>query len=267
MALQERQIRASADQSQDQEGRHGEGDRRPRQGQDRPRAATSIARTARCWWKACSMVKRHTRPNPSKQIKGGIAERESSIAISNVMILTSGGVATRVGYRDGEGTGAVASGACAIARKGGEILGSKKGVASNMSRQMAERTTHITKNVIPALTKEFGYKNVMAVPKIEKIVAQYRHGRGDAERQADGRRGERADADRRPEAGDHQGQEIDRGVQAARRHADRLHGDAARRPHVRVSRPPGERRAAARARLSRRVDRNRSTAAATTRWA
>ena len=46
-----------------------------------------------------SMVKRHTRPNPQKQIKGGIAERESSIAISNVMVMTSGGVATRVGYR------------------------------------------------------------------------------------------------------------------------------------------------------------------------
>ena len=51
------------------------------------------------------MVKRHTRPNPQKQIKGGIAERESTIAISNVMVMTSGGVATRVGYRV-EGTGA-----------------------------------------------------------------------------------------------------------------------------------------------------------------
>ncbi len=28
---------------------------------------------------------------------------------------------------------------------------------------------HFNKNVIPALTKEFGYKNVMAVPKLEKI--------------------------------------------------------------------------------------------------
>ena len=46
-----------------------------------------------------SLVKRHTRPNPQKQIKGGIAERESDIAISNVMVLTSGGVATRVGFR------------------------------------------------------------------------------------------------------------------------------------------------------------------------
>ena len=34
-----------------------------------------------------AMIKRHTRPNPAKQIKGGIAERESAIAVSNVMIV------------------------------------------------------------------------------------------------------------------------------------------------------------------------------------
>jgi large subunit ribosomal protein L24 len=67
-----------------------------------------------------SMVKRHTRPNPSKQIKGGIAERESAISISNVMILTSGGVATRIGYRM-EGTGATKR-HVRVAKKGGEIL-------------------------------------------------------------------------------------------------------------------------------------------------
>jgi large subunit ribosomal protein L24 len=69
------------------------------------------------------MAKRHTRPNPQKQIKGGIAERESAIAISNVMIVTSGGVATRVGYRvetAGTGTRRVR-----IAKKGGEILDKK----------------------------------------------------------------------------------------------------------------------------------------------
>ena len=36
------------------------------------------------------MVKRHTRPNPSRQIKGGIAERESRIAVSNLMIVCPG---------------------------------------------------------------------------------------------------------------------------------------------------------------------------------
>ena len=36
------------------------------------------------------MIKRHTRPNPAKQIKGGIAERESAIQVSNVMIVCPG---------------------------------------------------------------------------------------------------------------------------------------------------------------------------------
>ena len=69
------------------------------------------------------MVKRHTRPNPSRQIKGGIAERESPIAISNVMMVTSGGIATRVGYRM-ESTG-TATRRVRIAKKSGEILDKK----------------------------------------------------------------------------------------------------------------------------------------------
>jgi len=36
------------------------------------------------------MIKRHTRPNPAKQIKGGIAERESPIPASNVLIVCPG---------------------------------------------------------------------------------------------------------------------------------------------------------------------------------
>jgi large subunit ribosomal protein L24 len=70
-----------------------------------------------------AMAKRHTRPNPSKQIKGGIAERESAISVSNVMILTSGGVPSRVGYRV-EGTGASAR-RVRVAKKSGEPLDKK----------------------------------------------------------------------------------------------------------------------------------------------
>jgi large subunit ribosomal protein L24 len=33
------------------------------------------------------VVKKHVRPNPQKQIKGGIAEQESPIAVSNVMLV------------------------------------------------------------------------------------------------------------------------------------------------------------------------------------
>jgi large subunit ribosomal protein L24 len=80
-------------------------------------------RTGKLLIEGVSMVKRHTRPNPSKQIKGGIAERESPIAVSNVMIVTSGGQATRIGYKM-EQTGAVLR-RVRIAKKGGEILDKK----------------------------------------------------------------------------------------------------------------------------------------------
>jgi large subunit ribosomal protein L24 len=35
-----------------------------------------------------NFMKRHTRPNPQKNIKGGIAEREAPIHVSNVMIVS-----------------------------------------------------------------------------------------------------------------------------------------------------------------------------------
>jgi large subunit ribosomal protein L24 len=66
-----------------------------------------------------SMIKRHTRPNPAKQIKGGIAEKESAIHISNVMVLTSGGVPTRVSYKVEGGR------RTRVARKTGEALDKK----------------------------------------------------------------------------------------------------------------------------------------------
>jgi large subunit ribosomal protein L24 len=34
-----------------------------------------------------NMIKRHTRPNPQRNIKGGIVEREASIHLSNVMVV------------------------------------------------------------------------------------------------------------------------------------------------------------------------------------
>jgi len=41
-------------------------------------------------------IKEHVRPNPQRQIKGGIAERESMLHISNVMIVTAEGRPTRI---------------------------------------------------------------------------------------------------------------------------------------------------------------------------
>ncbi len=80
-------------------------------------------RTGKVLIEGVSMVKRHTRPNPSKQIKGGIAEHEMPISISNVMMVTSGGETTRIGYRMDQ-TGSVLR-RVRVAKKGGEILDKK----------------------------------------------------------------------------------------------------------------------------------------------
>ena len=47
-----------------------------------------------------NLIKRHTRPNPQKNIKGGIVEREASIHVSNVMLIDpDSSQPTRVGFR------------------------------------------------------------------------------------------------------------------------------------------------------------------------
>ena len=45
------------------------------------------------------MIKKHVKPNPQRNIKGGIAEQESSIHISNVMLVDGEGNKTRVGTK------------------------------------------------------------------------------------------------------------------------------------------------------------------------
>src|SRR5579872_2781453 len=47
-----------------------------------------------------AIMKRHTRPNPQKNIKGGIVEKEAAINISNVMVVcASCGKHTRIGHK------------------------------------------------------------------------------------------------------------------------------------------------------------------------
>lgn len=67
------------------------------------------------------MVKKNVRPNPQRNIKGGIAEQENPIAISNVMLVCGGcNEPVRVGYKF-EGDRKVR-----VCRKCGHTLESKK---------------------------------------------------------------------------------------------------------------------------------------------
>jgi large subunit ribosomal protein L24 len=62
-------------------------------------------RTGRVLVEGVQMVKRHTRPIPARQIKGGIAERESPIAVSNLMLVCPTCGPARVGHRVESGGG------------------------------------------------------------------------------------------------------------------------------------------------------------------
>ena len=65
-----------------------------------------------------NMIKRHTRPNPGKNIAGGISEKEATIHISNVMLVDPDrNVGTRIGRRrDAEGKPE------RVAKKSGAVL-------------------------------------------------------------------------------------------------------------------------------------------------
>ena len=47
-----------------------------------------------------NMIKRHTRPNPNKQIRGGILEKEGPIHVSNVALVCGDCGPTRIQHRE-----------------------------------------------------------------------------------------------------------------------------------------------------------------------
>ncbi len=74
--------------------------------------------TGRVLVEGVNKVKKHTRPNPQKQVQGGVLETEAPIDASNVMLLCpESGKPTRVGRKrlqDGKGA--------RVAKKSGAVL-------------------------------------------------------------------------------------------------------------------------------------------------
>jgi large subunit ribosomal protein L24 len=65
-----------------------------------------------------NMVKRHTRPNPGRQIRGGILEKEGPIHISNVALICDECGPTRIQHRKkAEGKKVVSVRVCAKCEK------------------------------------------------------------------------------------------------------------------------------------------------------
>ncbi len=88
------------------------------------------------------------------------------------------------------------------------------------------------KEVVPAMFKEFGYKSIMAVPKLRKVVLNMGVGGGHLQHQSPRQERGRTDAHCGAESGDHEGKEVHCRVQASGRHAHRLHRDLAARKDV-----------------------------------
>ena len=61
---------------------------------------TVLPKENRATVQGVNMVKRHTRPNPQRNIKGGIVEKEGSLHASNVQIVCPEcGAPTRIGHQ------------------------------------------------------------------------------------------------------------------------------------------------------------------------
>ena len=116
---------------------------------------------------------------------------------------------------------------------------------------MARLKEHYRKNVLPALQAKFGYKNVMQVPRITKITLNM----GVGEAMADKKVIDNAANDMMLISGQKPQitarAQVDRQFQGARELAGGLQGHAARRAHVRISRPPHQCRDSAHPRFPR----------------
>ena len=98
---------------------------------------------------------------------------------------------------------------------------------------------HYREKVVPALVQQFGYKNQLAVPRLEKIVISMGLGKAVTA----GEKGKMETAEKElgiiagQQPGPLQGEEERRQLQGPRGPGDRPEGHAPRRPDVRVPRP------------------------------
>jgi large subunit ribosomal protein L24 len=66
----------------------------------RGRVLRVLPRKGRLIVEGVNFIKRHTRPNPQKNVKGGIVQREAAFSVSNVQIVCPECAApTRIGSR------------------------------------------------------------------------------------------------------------------------------------------------------------------------
>ena len=226
-------------------------------------------------------VKRHVKKGPSQSNpEGGIIEKNGSVAISNVMVIGQGDKPLRKekssassALRRRRAAEKKAMPAKYAARDQERTTPHRPARAGAGRRQEQHRMAHVCRNGSrrrsrPALMKEFGFKNPMQVPRLEKIVVNMGLGEAIDEQQDPRRRvgAARARSPARSRSSPRRKKSI-ANFKLREGQCHRRDGHPARRADVRVPRPAGHDRAAPRARLQGRLAARPSTGAATTRWA
>ena len=181
------------------------------------------------------MIKRHTKPNPQRNIKGGIVEREASLHASQ----RAAGL-PRVRRADAHRPQDPRR------RPQGPHLPQVRGSGRQMNR---------LKRTLPEGRRAGAHEGVRLHERdgrAQDREGRRQHGLGEATPNAKivDAGADELGAHHRPEAGrSRRAKKSIAAVQGAQGHADRRDGHAARRADVRVPRPPDDHRAAARARL------------------
>jgi large subunit ribosomal protein L24 len=84
----------------------------------RGRVLRVLPEKARVVVEGVNVIKRHTRPDPRRQVKGGIVEKEAAIHVSNVMLVDpDSSKPTRVGRKTLDNGTAVR-----VSRRSGSVL-------------------------------------------------------------------------------------------------------------------------------------------------
>ena len=182
--------------------------------------------------RAASTWPRSTRSRPGRRCRAASSTRRCRSTSSNVALVCGSAAPTRVGYRfddrrqEGPGLPQV---------RGGHLMADDRAPAATQAPPQGRVRR---RDQARSCKETLGLGNVDAgAPRSTKIVVNM--GVGQATQQASLLDGAVTDLHdhHRPEADGHQGQEVDRRLQAARGQRHRRQGDAARRPDVGVLRP------------------------------
>lgn len=122
-----------------------------------------------------NFMKKHTKANPQRNIKGGILEREAPVDASNLMVVCSECSSRRASgtrsWTTAKRSGPAAAAAGSWTNRGGRMAQQQAaGSAAPQGRYVPRLKTAYRSEVVRQMMERHGYRNPMAVPRLHKVV-------------------------------------------------------------------------------------------------